>query len=1508
MKRLILLTFTVLSFFSIRAQSSQGTDFWIASTYPFYTNDTFTITVASEKPTMAYLEIPLMNYKDSVKLGYNEIKSMTIPVSIRNSYYYYYSTALKKIGSNAIHVHSDLPVRVYSFSGGKWYSCGATAVYPTVSQPPGGVYYPYKARYNWSGPGSNYKVFFFTVIAIDDSTTVTFNSNSSSLWNLPPGYKILLRKGEMGRFYTYIQGFDPTLSVTASPGKRIAVFTENFYDYAITNCFQYDLMYEQILPDNILGNDFILTPFMYHKKGYDYTVTATENNTIVKKDNSILDTLNTGETYYGRMYSDSSVLITADKPINCWEKNILDSCNSTWWGWFSGPSIMTISTSTQMITDAVVSVPSNSSYTENFINIITTKFGKDSLWIDGTRVPPAAFKSILGGSFYLFRDTLLKGNHRITCNYGFISYIYGRGKYGGYAYNATAGLQSLKRYITNKTYISCDTGRLVRLTSEGDPARNYQWTFNGQSDTGLVAWFQAPKPGTYAVKLKYQLLRNNKWDSLYTNIEVKGVDVYDWLIGKKINVCNPTAKFSLPKSKLFRYKWSTGDTTNEITISSSGTYSVQVTNTTSNCKFLDTAAVSLYSKMTPGFTISMKKACPGIPIYLKNTTTFGGTDSATGYTWYVDNLYHSKTKNDTVKYAYPGTYDFRLVIQSKNGCTDSAKGQIKVGAAPTLISGKNTYDSCFGRASYKFNSRSSLSLGKIAGYQWVFSDGDTTYKKVQALREFKDSGLYWYQISAYSDAGCADTTPKKYFRIYGAPKPSFKITDSSVCKAGNYFDVKNTSNAFNQQVRYEWMWGDGSGETYEEPGTKNYTDTGKYKIRLISAYLSTGCSDTFDRWVRVLPNPKASFVIDSSNFCLNNSYYAFRENSDAKGAAVRYTNWNWGDGTSTKDSLKYRKHYTKTGTFRVTLYFSTGKGCLDSIKKNVVVYPSPKAVIQLKDSNICGNKNYFNLDNGSTAPANAKWYWNYGDGNVSNNKVPGKISYATYGNFTISLVAHDPLYNCKDTTYRKVNVLKGPKMDARLSDTMVCDTQFSITFTDSTNYGNIKPWHLWKINTTDTSSKNSITRKFKTPGVCADTLNTKVQVKYTLNPVSISKKINYPCEDANVDLSANILQGSSWNYSWDPGTTAVYNTQNVTGIKYVDSGNFKITLKVTDNQKCTYTIIDSVKILAAPELSISNLSKDTQCISGNNYQFDQKLLHAKAPVKYAWSMDESKTSVLAKPSTEKYANTGSKNIRLIITDANGCFDTAFYSVFINPSPNVSISSDSMCLGENRTLKTTVKPVGIVISKTDWFLDNLYIQTSNSYTYNSSTVGNFKVKAIVTDIPKAKFGVKMYPAIGTGVPVDFLDSSTGATKWTWYPEADNRNFSNKNKKYNHLYPQLGPTKALLVVENANGCKDSSYLDYLLKSDELAWFPSSFTPNGDGKNDLFKPEGLTAIKSYSLVIYNRWGSKIFETNDPMKGWDGTYLDQPVMTGSYVYSVNLVFLTGKRLVINNNFTLMR
>ena len=69
----------------------------------------------------------------------------------------------------------------------------------------------------------------------------------------------------------------------------------------------------------------------------------------------------------------------------------------------------------------------------------------------------------------------------------------------------------------------------------------------------------------------------------------------------------------------------------------------------------------------------------------------------------------------------------------------------------------------------------------------------------------------------------------------------------------------------------------------------------------------------------------------------------------------------------------------------------------------------------------------------------------------------------------------------------------------------------------------------------------------------------------------------------------------------------------------------------------------------------------------------------------------------------------------------------------------------------------------------------------------------------------------------------------------------------------------------------------------------YFPSAFTPNNDGKNDLFKILGGHNLSSYYLVVYNRWGQKVFQTTDYTNGWDGKLNGILSEAGVYVWYCN-------------------
>jgi gliding motility-associated-like protein len=92
--------------------------------------------------------------------------------------------------------------------------------------------------------------------------------------------------------------------------------------------------------------------------------------------------------------------------------------------------------------------------------------------------------------------------------------------------------------------------------------------------------------------------------------------------------------------------------------------------------------------------------------------------------------------------------------------------------------------------------------------------------------------------------------------------------------------------------------------------------------------------------------------------------------------------------------------------------------------------------------------------------------------------------------------------------------------------------------------------------------------------------------------------------------------------------------------------------------------------------------------------------------------------------------------------------------------------------------------------------------------------------------------------------------------------------------------------LYSVTVTNTCGVSSDSVLVQKGGCQVFVPNSFTPDGNGKNDQFRPWSNTAFNTYHFIIFSRYGETVFQTNDPSKGWDGNYKGKKQQAGTYVW----------------------
>jgi gliding motility-associated-like protein len=167
---------------------------------------------------------------------------------------------------------------------------------------------------------------------------------------------------------------------------------------------------------------------------------------------------------------------------------------------------------------------------------------------------------------------------------------------------------------------------------------------------------------------------------------------------------------------------------------------------------------------------------------------------------------------------------------------------------------------------------------------------------------------------------------------------------------------------------------------------------------------------------------------------------------------------------------------------------------------------------------------------------------------------------------------------------------------------------------------------------------------------------------------------------------------------------------------------------------------------------------------------------------------------------------------------------------------------------------------------DFYTVRLYVVTP------AGCVQSFNMPFIeVLSSPVASFGADPFTADIRNPYIKFRDESSDQIRsWEWN-FGDGNGYS-KIQNPSYIYKAAGDYMVNLVVTNNNGCHDSTTrFVHIGEIDYEIWIPNSFTPNGDGLNDVFNVTEI-GVSDFEMVIFNRWGDAVFKTTDPQAGWNG------------------------------------
>ena len=383
---------------------------------------------------------------------------------------------------------------------------------------------------------------------------------------------------------------------------------------------------------------------------------------------------------------------------------------------------------------------------------------------------------------------------------------------------------------------------------------------------------------------------------------------------------------------------------------------------------------------------------------------------------------------------------------------------------------------------------------------------------------------------------------------------------------------------------------------------------------------------------------------------------------------------------------------------------------------------------------------------------------------------------------------------------------------------------------------------------------------------------------------------------SNGSISVSTVGGTApFTYQWT-------NSSSTSSISNLAPGVYGIT--VSDANGCAANL--SAITLSEPAFLGATISATNGACSGMQTGSANATINGgTAPYHYHWSNGSS---------YEDLANVGAGTYNVTITDANGCSQTDNAVIASLPQPKASGAADELlCANANGGIDLSVNN-GTMPYTFHWSngatsedLNNVH---AGEYSVTVSDANGCKFDTSFVIVNLNSFSVTASGGgtitLGQTSELHVVSSGSAQTEFSWTPVWGIACTScadvTVQPARNTLYTVIGV--------DTNGCEAQDTVSVNVIEDHALFAPNAFTPNGDGNNDYFQLFGnLAGIKKINIMIFDRWGEKVFESNDVSFIWDGFYKGELMQPTVCVYVLKAVFLDGNNeKVMKGSVTIVR
>lgn len=396
------------------------------------------------------------------------------------------------------------------------------------------------------------------------------------------------------------------------------------------------------------------------------------------------------------------------------------------------------------------------------------------------------------------------------------------------------------------------------------------------------------------------------------------------------------------------------------------------------------------------------------------------------------------------------------------------------------------------------------------------------------------------------------------------------------------------------------------------------------------------------------------------------------------------------------------------------------------------------------------------------------------------------------------------------------------------------------------------------------------------------------------------------CTNTSVTINATVPATlTNASYSWSP-SSGISSGANSSTATFTASGSYTLIVIDNNNGCSTSTLVNIAADQNPPAVSLSASNPSISCTNGT---VDISVTPVNSTDTYLWNGSGAFTG----QGTATITTTNSGTYQVVVTNTlNGCSTTQSIDIGFDNNFTVSIMGNTLiCQGD--TIKLNASGATdynwIDIAGNTYTTSNIdIVATSNTqFTLTASTGACNTTTIIGVNVsPQISISVTAIPNNSISLGDEVVLNATGANAYTWTPITG---LDNPNSASPKASPYTTTDYCVLGINSNGVCKDTAciriYLD--TRCPEI-FIPNVFSPNGDGNNDELVIYGTKCVKEFKLVIFDRWGEKVFETDDVNAKWDGTYNGKDMNGSTFVYYVKGLYKDDRPIDLKGNVTIVK